>query len=323
MCETSIVIPVYNAEEYLKECIDSVVSLSSSDLELILVDDGSTDSSGDICDVYAKKDSRVKVIHQENSGVSAARNTGIEIASGKYVVFIDSDDYIKADYLSELHKAISSNPYSWCFCGFQEMEEKGAVLWDCLYQTDKEYDVFPISEYGTVLHKKFASMLWNRIYELDIIKLYNIRFDETFSRSEDVLFNLEYGKYCKSFSVINKPLYVHRLYLENEKEHLGSQQVDNLFSLNCKIYNARKQLTKEEDIRGLKTDFFHLFVKDLIALFHNEKLKEKEKKNEFKEMINSDSFVEVFQGADLSNENKKFIAALKLKSYNLVKRILR
>lgn len=321
MCEISIVVPVYNAEEYLLENINSILLQIYINFELILVDDGSTDSSGDICDAYAKKDSRVKVIHQENSGVSAARNVGIEIASGKYVVFIDSDDYIKPDYLSELYKAISSNPYSWCFCGFQEMDEKGAVLWDCLYQTDKEYDVFPISEYGTVLHKKFASMLWNRIYELDIIKSNSIRFDETLSLSEDVLFNLEYGKYCKSFSVINKSLYVHRLYLGNEKEHLGSQQVDNSFSLNCKIYNARKQFTKE-DIRGLKTDFFHLFVKDLIALFHNDKLKEKEKKNEFKEMINSDSFVEVFQGADLSNENKKFIAALKLKSYNLVKRIL-
>ena len=323
MSEISIIVPVYNVEKYISENINSILSQACVDLELILVDDGSTDSSGNICDAYAKKDSRIKVIHQKNSGVSAARNTGIEIASGKYIVFIDSDDYLKPDYLSELYKAIISNPYSWCFCGFQEMDEKGAVLWDCLYQTDKEYDIFPFSEYGSVLHKKFASMLWNRIYELDIIKTYNIRFDETLSRSEDVLFNLEYGKYCKSFSVINKPLYLHRLYLNSEKEHLGSQQVDDLFFLNCKIYNARKQLTKEEDIRGLKTDFFHLFVKDLIALVHNDKLKEKDKRNEFKAMILSDSFAEVFQGADLSNENKKFVVALKLKSYNLVKRILK
>ena len=323
MSEISIIVPVYNVEKYISENINSILSQACVDLELILVDDGSTDSSGNICDAYAKKDSRIKVIHQKNSGVSAARNTGIEIASGKYIVFIDSDDYLKPDYLSELYKAIISNPYSWCFCGFQEMDEKGAVLCDCLYQTDKEYDIFPFSEYGSVLHKKFASMLWNRIYELDIIKTYNIRFDETLSRSEDVLFNLEYGKYCKSFSVINKPLYLHRLYLNSEKEHLGSQQVDDLFFLNCKIYNARKQLTKEEDIRGLKTDFFHLFVKDLIALVHNDKLKEKDKRNEFKAMILSDSFAEVFQGADLSNENKKFVVALKLKSYNLVKRILK
>ncbi len=88
----SIIVPVYNVEKYLKECIESILSQTYKNIEIILIDDGSTDNSGKICDEYLKKDSRVKVIHKENGGLSDARNTGIEIASGKYIGFVDSDD---------------------------------------------------------------------------------------------------------------------------------------------------------------------------------------------------------------------------------------
>ena len=102
----SIIVPVYNVEKYLKECIESILSQTYKNIEIILIDDGSTDNSGKICDEYLKKDSRVKVIHKENGGLSDARNTGIEIASGKYIGFVDSDDYIAKDMYDFLYQNI-------------------------------------------------------------------------------------------------------------------------------------------------------------------------------------------------------------------------
>ena len=100
--QISIIVPVYNSEKYLGACIDSILSQSFRDIELILVDDGSRDSSPRICDDYAQKDGRVKVIHKANGGVSAARNDGLDIAKGEYVTFIDSDDWVEREFLSTI-----------------------------------------------------------------------------------------------------------------------------------------------------------------------------------------------------------------------------
>ena len=101
----SIIVPVFKAEQFLHKCVDSILGQTLQDLELILVDDGSPDKSGSICEAYAKKDSRVRVIHQQNAGVSAARNAGLAIASGDYVGFVDSDDWVAADMYETMHGA--------------------------------------------------------------------------------------------------------------------------------------------------------------------------------------------------------------------------
>ena len=104
MPEISVIVPVYKVEEYIDECIESIITQVFNDFELILVDDGSPDHCGDICEKYAAQDRRIKVIHQENKGLSGARNAGLEIASGNYITFIDSDDVVESDYLqTELH----------------------------------------------------------------------------------------------------------------------------------------------------------------------------------------------------------------------------
>ncbi|MDT6814838.1 glycosyltransferase, partial [Enterococcus faecium] len=97
MCEISIIVPVYKVEKYLRKCVDSILAQTFTDFEVILVDDGSPDNSGKICDEYAEKDNRVRVIHKENGGLSSARNAGIDVARGKYLGFVDSDDYIDED----------------------------------------------------------------------------------------------------------------------------------------------------------------------------------------------------------------------------------
>lgn len=121
----SIIVPVYNVEKYLDKCIDSMRSQSYKNIEIILVDDGSTDSSGKICDIYEKVDERIKVIHKVNGGLSDARNAALNVAKGKYVTFVDSDDYIKSDYILYLYTLLQKYKADISICEFDYMDEEG------------------------------------------------------------------------------------------------------------------------------------------------------------------------------------------------------
>ncbi len=124
----SVVVPVYNVEAYLKECLDSLMSQTFKNFELLLVDDGSTDESGKICDSYAETDSRIRVIHRENGGLSAARNTGIENAKGEYITFVDSDDYVKDTYLQYLYDLICEYGTKVSVCCHEVLCEDGKLI---------------------------------------------------------------------------------------------------------------------------------------------------------------------------------------------------
>ncbi|WP_242237216.1 SP_1767 family glycosyltransferase [Streptococcus acidominimus] len=119
----SIIVPVYNVERYLKRCLDSLLRQTYTDFELLLINDGSTDSSAEICEEYAKKDKRIRVIHQENAGPSAARNRGIELAQGRYITFVDSDDFVEDYYLDNLHTALVKNHADISICNFNSFNE--------------------------------------------------------------------------------------------------------------------------------------------------------------------------------------------------------
>ena len=123
MVKISIIVPVYNVERYLGKCINSILNQTFADFELILVDDGSTDRSGYICDDYKKKDNRIKVIHKENGGLSSARNAGLDIAKEKYIGFVDSDDFINKNMYEFLYKDIKVNNSDIAICDYEEVYE--------------------------------------------------------------------------------------------------------------------------------------------------------------------------------------------------------
>lgn len=123
----SVIVPVYNVENYLSRCVDSIINQTYSNLEIILVDDGSTDSSGIICDEYKKKDKRIIVIHQENGGLSQARNSGMKVMKGKYVTFVDSDDYISPDYIKYLFNLIVRYKADISICLYRNFYEDGTL----------------------------------------------------------------------------------------------------------------------------------------------------------------------------------------------------
>lgn len=175
----SIIIPVYNTEKYLERCLDSILQQTFDDYELILVDDGSKDSSSEICDRYTQKNQRIRVIHKENGGVSSARNMGIELMRGEYVWFVDSDDYIEPGSLLELAEKIKfSRKDLYVFNKNENAEEEMINL-----------DEFMKKYYFTY---KLGFELWNKLYATSIIKKNNLKFDEEEKIGEDLLFNINY-----------------------------------------------------------------------------------------------------------------------------------
>ena len=164
----SIVVPIYKVENYLRRCIDSLIHQDYPDIEIILVDDGSPDNCGTICDEYAQKDPRIKVIHQQNGGLSAARNAGIDIAQGDYLMFVDSDDWVEKNYCSfALQKAKTTNSDIVVF-GYNDVYENRTVKKSIIENDEKKYSS---EEALKELHGgKILSFAWNKIYKADLFK---------------------------------------------------------------------------------------------------------------------------------------------------------
>ena len=161
----SIIVPIYNVEPYLRRCVDSLLRQSYEDFELILVDDGSPDNCGNICDEYAAEDSRVRVVHKPNGGLSDARNAGLEIAQGEYIAFVDSDDWIAKDYLARLLAALLETDADICECdvfrtsGEETSSEQGTPA---VYKT--------IEALEQLIHDGvFRQHVWNKLYRREII----------------------------------------------------------------------------------------------------------------------------------------------------------
>ena len=214
----SVIVPVYNVEKYLAQNADSLLRQTWQNLELIFVDDGSPDSSGQICDAYQQKDSRVKVIHKQNEGLGFARNSGLEIAEGDYVAFIDSDDYVDSDMLERLMKPILEDNADTVIGGFQRVNDLGEVLYLEQYQNrtfrgTEVFEKFLPKIFGSDprKHDAFRMSVWNGIYSMDLIRKHNIRFpSERVMISEDLLFDFDYYKYAQSVAVIDSVAYCYR-----------------------------------------------------------------------------------------------------------------
>lgn len=192
----SVIIPVYNVEPYLRQCINSVLSQTYNRLEIILVDDGSQDNSPLICDEYAAIDNRIVVIHKANGGLSDARNKGLEICTGEYVFFVDSDDYLAPQCIEDLITASTTGALA--ITGYLlDLTDKGTITE--APQASAEYS--SLKDYLKDFHRLFATKFnfaWGKLYSADIIRAHNLTFSKDISLVEDVLFNLNYYRYCKN-----------------------------------------------------------------------------------------------------------------------------
>lgn len=196
MPKFSIIVPIYNQEELLPHCLNSILIQKETDFEVLLVDDGSTDNSGRICDEYVAHDSRIEVFHKENGGVSSARNIGIEHAQGDYLAFVDSDDFVSAEYLSSLR------PHQNEDFVLDSSDDRSLAFSDGIYSGK---DAVKIACSGWQILGPLG-----KLYKTDLVKQNNIRYDEKICMGEDTLFNLEYLLHVSTLRTASSAEYTYR-----------------------------------------------------------------------------------------------------------------
>lgn len=204
----SIIVPVYNVEKYLRRCLDSILAQSFSDWECILVDDGSTDESGKICDEYANVENRFKVFHKENGGVSSARNKGIEEAIGSYIIFVDSDDCLKSNCLQVLMLRNDIPDLTiFSFDKIQANERCSTRLSECFKSGKREVLSFALQMKNDPYTSEVFCFPWNKLFVAKYIKNYDIKFPTDICLREDEIFMYRYIQKCSSISVLADSLY--------------------------------------------------------------------------------------------------------------------
>ncbi len=251
MAEISVIVPVYQVEERLPRCIESVLAQSFMDFELLLVDDGSLDRSGEICDMYAKRDNRIRVFHQGNAGVSAARNRGLEVATGRYIVFIDSDDYVRTEYLENLYVSLNSVKNAGSGIAISGIT---IVTVDETVKRTVEYVARTVLDGQLVSFWESNDMSEMRnpvakIYDKKVLDEHRIRFDTRIHFGEDSIFVFEYLLWCNYIVVTENIDYVYW-----EKDGSLSKKVNDFeseYAAFCRYHSILMELVH---IYGLSLD---------------------------------------------------------------------
>ena len=262
----SIIVPVYNMEKYMRECIDSIIEQDCNDYELILVDDGSTDKSGKICDEYAKTSDWIRVIHKENGGLASARNAGLDEAKGEWILFIDSDDYIERGTLSLLKNTAQKNRadlYSFNVC---KVDENGVVADKVIHHVENYVEQINESEkakhlYNRLLLYKMGWEAWVQMFNRELINRYNIRFEDTSKVfAEDLLFSLEYYTCIKKVYYICSFLYYYRQTGSSIMHKLKEETIlPRLMFLGECFFEFCKKQKKKEVLKEFYKVYFSIF----------------------------------------------------------------
>jgi glycosyltransferase involved in cell wall biosynthesis len=234
--EISVIVPVYNAEKFLGRCIESLLVQDFADYEIILVDDGSADSSWEICRNFAEKDGRIVAIHQENSGVSSARNKGMDASRGKYLAFVDSDDYVEKNFLRVLHETISKDGVQMGMCGFKTIRGKKETIhgFDGIFQNQHEL-------YKILIRNGFP---WNKILLSSVVKENNLRYNEKLSVMEDLEFHFRYFYYVKKMCAVSVPVYNYVKRKGSAINPLKSESTEENLAFCRKILDSREAMLK-------------------------------------------------------------------------------
>jgi len=297
----SVIIPVYNAEDYICRCLDSVIIQSYESLEIIVIDDGSTDSSGRICDEYGEKDCRVKVFHQNNKGVSAARNLGLKMATGKYIGFVDSDDWIERDMYSLLMGMAESSDADVTACGYYINDENPSLHAESAPESISQEEAIRAS-FLNVNKYCFYGALWNKIFKSEIFRANSIEFDGSIFVGEDMLCLCQcimrskkivyspipkYHYSCNDMSVTSKPFYSEKVTM--------LRALDKIESI---VKPAYPQLAPVVRQRSILTSYNYLR-----QAMYNTSFSDYAAIRELRDNIRNE-FISVVMGSDLSAKDK-------------------
>ena len=257
----SIVVPIYNVEKYLRKCIDSIINQTYKNLEIILVDDESPDNCGEICEEYAKKDNRIVVIHKKNGGLSDARNAGIEVATGKYIGFVDSDDYIKEDMYENLYNDIKKYDVDISICKYIEVFENSTIYEDASNSNKIEiYDNVEMLK-RLLYNNNVTDHACNKLYKIDLFKINNIRYPNGYMY-EDIGTTYLLFENSKKISLSEKNEYY---YVRRGSSILGQVNEKLIFDL-LKMLNNRFEYL-EHKFPELKNELIKNKMRFIIIVF--------------------------------------------------------
>lgn len=324
----SIIVPVYNVEKYLRECVDSLLQQTYKNLDIILVDDGSKDQSGAICDEYAEKDKRIKVIHKDNAGLGYARNSGLEIATGSYVTFIDSDDIADTNLVELLMQGIQKCSADTCIGGFKRISEDGKPVFkeqydEVVYVGRDVYDSLFARMLGSApdKHDAMRMSVWNVMYSTEIIRKHNLRFpSEREFISEDIIWDSDYYKYAKCVKVIPSTAYSYRI----TPGSLTQKFMPERFEMVCRLYNELNR--RIENNLDMKNRLQRQFFVNLRVCIRQEKKSiskksGRENKDRIKLILNSDTVKRIIIEYPIKRTQLKphiFILLIKYKLVNII-----
>ena len=328
----SIIIPVYNVEKYLEQCLDSIINQTYKNIEVLLIDDGSTDNSANICDEYAKRDPRFIVFHQKNSGVSRARNLGLDNISGDYVMFVDSDDWLELNACEVLMETIIKSKSEIVVFNFYNEYEKYSEK-NKLFKFDNKDNNLNRRIQAKVLAPsliipnfdvQFIGYTWNKIIKSSLAKKNKFMFEKMQAIYEDGLYYYELFEYAKNIYLCNEYLYHYRI-LQNS----AVRRYNNDFvKISDEIYKKIKSFEKKH-----KNDSFYkqsLYVRvinnfcNMLNLYvnnKNHKISFFERKKIIKNELTKQQYIESLKNINTANLNKKlriYHRFLKLKLYSVV-----
>ncbi len=277
----SIICPVYKATKYLSRCVGSVLQQTFTDFELILVDDGSPDKSGELCDKYAKKDSRIKVIHKENGGASSARNAGLDIAQGKYITFIDSDDWVAKNYLETLIEPMKKHNVQLVIGSYEKrghscnLKRLKTRLINFSELSDEE---------KSLCYMQNLYSPWTKLFQLSIIRQHNLRFQLDIHYGEDTLFVRSYLRFCESIYTREEIIYFYNTFNESSlTKRVDIRKRQWTLMVIEDFYNMLRdvgigEVLRNQLISSQTFDYFYHHVEEQIQRAQKQKAKEEIKK---------------------------------------------
>lgn len=285
MNKVSIILPIYNVEKYLEKCVNSVINQTYQNIEIILVDDGSKDSSGRICDELVESDNRIKVIHKKNGGLASARNAGYEMATGEYIMYIDSDDVIKNDIAEKCVSAMEKKRSDVVIFGYEKMAEDGQVLEICKW-SNKTYNHDEMVEY---LYEAICNMsfgyAWNKMYRKSTIDKSKVFGDAKVIDREDLVYNLELLRFWDRITYIDSVGYE---YLQRSSSLLHNSDLARLKGVEYFVKRVEKINIGNAEVERKVFNMMVLhYLSDCIIknILWNDELSAKEKKKLMKEAM--------------------------------------
>lgn len=304
MPKISVIVPVYNAEKYLITCVDSILSQTFSDFELLLINDGSTDTSGLLCDKYAQTDSRIKVFHKENGGVSSARNIGIRNSKGEFIYFMDSDDWIEYNALEICLSLISSHNADLIIFDYTNefpnlkaltLDDAGNLL-KCLTQERTLHYLFTM--------KCYHGYPWDKILRTEVVRNNNLLYDESLHFHEDNLFSFQYMINCSKILMLNYPLYHYNCNVNSSMfKYTNSAKFDSRYIQTLSVFDFENETLKNINAPRKLLESFNIYYMKWCARIYN--------------MAKSKGYVDLLYYKDVKNRMKNLFNTLPI-NYKIV-----